>query len=859
MSLRLRSSSAGAAPRPKLRTTSRAESAAAVALDVRCACQFFQTTSLLPERINPISSSPTSRSGCNEHPSNTYSTELSQQQQQKHLNDNFVFENVENGQKTEFSFGPVGQTEYYAESITSRPSSPGWTEEELKESRIEPIQDKPANVLNSGRNLIKRSDILGRVPDTLHKQKDLGSSILLKRRSESQQSVDRAFKQRDPSESSVLRKRMNLSRGNLRDEEYEYSPKHDDRHQAAGLFERASSTSSVNRYIFIKQRDPSQSSILRRKMYDQNLSEIEIQGVVADISNRDRHPIDQKEDQAYNIASNSNKLYSDDRNNLLNSYGLEYYVKDQGEKKIEANSNLNLYPQTDLNLEPQRDSNMFTQSSKKINPQLDLKLNPQLDINLGSQSDLKLNAQPELNLYPQQDLMLYPQSDPKVENILLRRPIERKSRLDELKPETKIDKIINKAPSVRRSRLDQLFSRKPKPDLTKISQNISNDLKTIPRNSEQSAMLAPLILTPNRGSRFIQSSNDCLPTVPQLNLQISVENLSKLNEVNKGKEAKKGFGSFFTSLNKPQDQRRSPSPMQTKTVEMKRIAEPIANMPYEKVLEMQPLKAKDSLCMQTPKDQEKRTPTPVRSVAIIQKAEPTAAMPYEKLLELPHLGKKIMTKKLANKSQEKPMEYIVNPADVIQSKVFENYEFRSNNMPSSREPSAFREIIPDAQPKGTEMPFNQSSSNERPIRSATPQPNVIKQRDPSTSSFTLNRYKIRDPSPISQRELNLTLEFSSAYPDRRASEQISDVIKQKDLKTSTLLNRRRRNLSNVSLQDRHNSLDPYSQAGKLTKTVSFEFDKQLTSAPYESKREESPSCYATYKPNWNQQSTYKLR
>lgn len=63
MTSRLRSSSLGAVPHKKPLARSRAESSAASPLEVRCACQFFQSDSLIPERVNPIGSRPPSRVG----------------------------------------------------------------------------------------------------------------------------------------------------------------------------------------------------------------------------------------------------------------------------------------------------------------------------------------------------------------------------------------------------------------------------------------------------------------------------------------------------------------------------------------------------------------------------------------------------------------------------------------------------------------------------------------------------------------------------------------------------------------------------------------------------------------------------
>uniref|UniRef100_A0A1I8NV35 Uncharacterized protein n=1 Tax=Stomoxys calcitrans TaxID=35570 RepID=A0A1I8NV35_STOCA len=56
-----RSASVGAVPLEKKHFVSRNESTGGVTLDVRCACQFFQSDSLLPERINPVDSRPGSK------------------------------------------------------------------------------------------------------------------------------------------------------------------------------------------------------------------------------------------------------------------------------------------------------------------------------------------------------------------------------------------------------------------------------------------------------------------------------------------------------------------------------------------------------------------------------------------------------------------------------------------------------------------------------------------------------------------------------------------------------------------------------------------------------------------------------
>lgn len=63
MASRLRSSSVGAAPKPKVHVTSRAESAGIPVLEVRCGCQFYQSDSNYgpPSHHSPIGTRPQSR------------------------------------------------------------------------------------------------------------------------------------------------------------------------------------------------------------------------------------------------------------------------------------------------------------------------------------------------------------------------------------------------------------------------------------------------------------------------------------------------------------------------------------------------------------------------------------------------------------------------------------------------------------------------------------------------------------------------------------------------------------------------------------------------------------------------------
>lgn len=105
MSSRFRSSSLGAVPHKKPLSRSRAESSHASPLEVRCACQFFQSDSLIPERINPIGSRPPSRVGEVEKPINC----------SKHnIIESTVVEEDLSG--SVLSFGKVSVPDYYAET-----------------------------------------------------------------------------------------------------------------------------------------------------------------------------------------------------------------------------------------------------------------------------------------------------------------------------------------------------------------------------------------------------------------------------------------------------------------------------------------------------------------------------------------------------------------------------------------------------------------------------------------------------------------------------------------------------------------------------------------------------------------------
>lgn len=124
MSSRFRSSSLGAVPHKKPLSRSRAESSHASPLEVRCACQFFQSDSLIPERINPIGSRPASRAGEIEKP--IYCS-----------NHNIIVESSleeENLSGSVLSFGKVSVPDYYAETNNACRTEPTDTYSNNKEN-----------------------------------------------------------------------------------------------------------------------------------------------------------------------------------------------------------------------------------------------------------------------------------------------------------------------------------------------------------------------------------------------------------------------------------------------------------------------------------------------------------------------------------------------------------------------------------------------------------------------------------------------------------------------------------------------------------------------------------------------------
>lgn len=208
MSTRLRSSSVGSKPKPRLHRTSRAESAQAVALDVRCACQFYETKLLLPERVNPV------------------------------------------GYNTAEEFGPcvhvqaklknLGEpaTQSGSETIVSSTSVQSATmPQPHDQQQSNDVQNIPPEF--APENLIADSNVAISSSDRSASCNNMGGA------------APQLMKQRDPSTSSLLRKRMSEERPGF------------------PMLNKRMSQSTVSRDQ-ISQKDPAESTILRRKMYNRS-------------------------------------------------------------------------------------------------------------------------------------------------------------------------------------------------------------------------------------------------------------------------------------------------------------------------------------------------------------------------------------------------------------------------------------------------------------------------------------------------------------------------------------------------------------------------------------------------------------
>lgn len=214
MSTRLRSSSVGSKPKPRLHRTSRAESAAVLALDVRCACQFFETKSLLPERVNPVGYNAAEEFEPCVHVQARYKEPI-----------------VKTIGGADVGYPVTSSTS--VQSPIARPPSPQPPQTYADNLPLE-FAPENANAENIEEDMPPSSPPLGNRSASCA---NMGA----------QPSMPQLIKQRDPSTSSLLRKRMS-----------------EERQSFSGMNKRMSQ-STVSRDRIITQKDPSQSTILRKR------------------------------------------------------------------------------------------------------------------------------------------------------------------------------------------------------------------------------------------------------------------------------------------------------------------------------------------------------------------------------------------------------------------------------------------------------------------------------------------------------------------------------------------------------------------------------------------------------------------
>lgn len=217
MSTRLRSSSVGAKPRPRLHRPSRSESAAALALDVRCACQFYETKSLLPERVNPVG----------------YNTAEEEFGPCVHVNARLKNrDEVIQHSRPELGFVATPSRPMQPMTVANKHSNAYELPPEFapETSITESMENKASTISALGNRSVSCNNMGARPP------------------------TPQFMKQRDPSTSSLLRKRMSEER------------------QGFSVLNKRASQSTASRDRFIAQKDLSQSTILKRKMYNQSAS-----------------------------------------------------------------------------------------------------------------------------------------------------------------------------------------------------------------------------------------------------------------------------------------------------------------------------------------------------------------------------------------------------------------------------------------------------------------------------------------------------------------------------------------------------------------------------------------------------------
>lgn len=738
MSSRIRSSSVGAAPRPKKLFTSRAESAAAAALDVRCACQFFQSTSLLPERINPVGSRPSSSLGYYSRPNS---------RNQEHIFEPDFSNDREKEPPlggSEFSFGVVvGDTDYYAESVSSRPNSPTLRIEDpditaIEETVIgssklslnESLSQRPLKQRDLSTSKLLQRKCSEKSIDLLVHQKDPTTSILLQRRA-SQRSVDNVFKQRDPSTSSLLRRRLEASKTNLAVTEL---------NPPSASFTQRISQQPTSMPIFQQQHQP-------QPQFDYH-----------------------QQQQTQNQLAQPPRPISRGRDFRENPYGEDHYEMGmyQDEQKQE-----------------EKEAKTF---------------------GIGILDLMALGT----NLVQSRKVRYVERSNEDVSR-------SRKTKRDARRAERAAEKAERAAEKAKKAA-----------ELKQAEEEKENEL---PKKSKQAADDYPSIQSDIR--KQDPKNDDGGPSansVQMPNVVISEDGHQK-NIYEYGQTSNEKKRNDLVVDKHFDHYREEPTKAPLESEQQIPPNTPLVFISQSVYVEENPQSA---IVTESLKDSQDINPN-------MYSAPPTVS-------SFTTFGQKKIEKEVINNSEEVAMK---------QSDAYGHYDGSGSKKiseDSNSQPTQQTSMIGLALLQAVSMDVEETASPQLPVT------NVIHQRDPSQSSLLRKRYsqsverplspeqksgsqqslhsqviKQRDPSQSSllRKRYSKSMEPNQNLISGSQLSLQSNQIKQKDPATSTLL-QKRRHLSRASLHETSESFDSaYNPAEKISKTVSFEFDKQIMAGPYD--------------------------
>lgn len=691
-SSRVRSSSVGARPRPRLHRPSRAESAAAVALDVRCACQFFQTQSLLPERVNPVGHG------------NLDEFEVCSQHGPSSIGRFSGGSDFGSGTKSERNFTSISSITHQPMNSISGPKRLMQPDHQSNFNAIHLPHDFHLNVADDRSNLRERHASASVLPMTTGK-------IV------TDENHPPILRQRDPSQSSLVRRRMS-----------------EDRQSGSGPLSRTlSQSSNVSAGArVITQKDPTQSAILKRKMYNNKPSSSMDAASSAKQSNRADHWCMRTQP----LCIPQNRINSE-----------RTFYRDSAEP-------------VQIPREPS--------PSPPPRPQSPLSVPP--------------NSQNRMN----QERTFYRDFEP---TQILLEPTPLPPPLRTLSP-LSVPPISNRENLLDANR-----------ELTRKRDEI------IERESRNLPEHRPILDDPT-----IINADHLFKRDEEWEIDIKVKNAENANKLSEQPKSENILKMLEMTIDRGEG---SPSEQ----------AEP----------------QKMSSASSSPPPPEQR-----KMLLTRHEVHQTIAMP--KQIQIQHVASFDSTLHPLQAMEADASEY-------THSKIFDNYSSTNElnrHGPVEMQTFAAHEIVFVQQPNTASAPKAHHKNNNRNISTPDLHLNYIKQRDPSLSRFTRERYTPKASTPFTSTAAaheNRPLESSllppvGNFPERRASEQVAadtHVIQQKDLRTSKLLERRRRNLSQTSLRDGTSgqlaAAASFHSPVKMVKTVSFEFEKQNDFVPYENRRD----------------------